>query len=76
MKSKNNNKRNIIQWIAFGIVMLTLVLKLVLFSTGIAYKLTDITMDAITWIGFTIGIVLILISYFFPKTTRNNADSN
>ncbi|PIC95330.1 hypothetical protein CSV69_12045 [Sporosarcina sp. P26b] len=76
MKSKNNNKRIIIQWIALGIVMLSLVLKLVLFTTGIAYNLTDITMNAITWTGFTIGIILILISYLFPKTTRNNADSN
>lgn len=66
MKSENNRKRNIIQWIAFVIVILTLVVKLVLFSTGIAYNLTDITMDAITWTGFTIGIILILISYLFP----------
>ncbi|AOV08134.1 hypothetical protein [Sporosarcina ureilytica] len=76
MKSKNYSKRNIIQWIAFGIVMLTLVLKIVLLSTGIAYNLTDITMDAITWTGFSIGIILILISYLFPETTKNNAASN
>ncbi len=67
MKSKNINKRNNIQWIAFGIVMLSLITKLVLFSTGIAYNLTDITMNAITWTGFTLGIMLMLISYLYPK---------
>lgn len=65
----SNNKRDLIQWIAFGIIMLTLILKMILFITEIAYKLTEATMDIITWTGFTIGVVLILISYLFPKAT-------
>ena len=70
MKSKNNSKRNIIQWIAFGIVMLTLVLRLGLFVTGIAQNLAYSTIDAITWTGLTIGVMLILISYLFPKNSQ------
>lgn len=72
MRSVNNSKRNIIQWIAFGIVMLSLVLKLVLFITGIAYNLSNSTMETITWAGPIIGIILILISYIFPESTKNN----
>lgn len=77
MKGENNSKRNIIQWIAFGIVMLTLVLKLVLFVTGIAQNLAYSSIDTMTWCGLTIGIILLLISYLFPKNTRKNtAHSN
>lgn len=71
MKSKNNSKRKVIQWIAFGIVILTLVLKLVLLNRGIAS--TSSTIDAITWVGFTIGIILLLISYLLPKNIQNNS---
>ena len=77
MKSKNNSKRNIIQWIGFAIVMLTLVLKLWLLVTRISHNLAYSTIDAITWTGLTLGIILTLISYLFPKNTKNsNTDSN
>ena len=39
MKSKGNSKRNIIQWIALGTVMLTPAIRLVLFVSGIAQDL-------------------------------------
>ncbi len=67
MKSKDYSKRNIIQWIAFGIVMLSVVIRLVLFVSGIARDLEYNTINAITWTGFAIGIILLLISYLFPK---------
>lgn len=67
MKSKDYSKRNIIQWIAFGIVMLSMVIRVVLFLSGIARELEYSTINAITWTGLTIGIVLLLVSYLFPK---------
>ncbi|MBF0705995.1 hypothetical protein IQ283_05190 [Alkalihalobacillus hwajinpoensis] len=69
MKSKDYSKRNIIQWIAFGIVMFSMVLRVVLFLSGIARELEYSTINAITWTGLTIGIILLLVSYLFPKET-------
>ncbi|WP_347553056.1 hypothetical protein ABFG93_22750 (plasmid) [Pseudalkalibacillus hwajinpoensis] len=69
MKSKDNSKRNIIQWTAFVIVILSLVIRIALFVSGIAQDLEYSTINAITWTGFTIGIILILVSYLFPKKT-------
>lgn len=71
MKSKTSSKWSIIQWIAFGLVILTLILKLVLLNRGIAS--TSSTIDTITWVGFTTGIILLLISYLFPKNIQNNS---
>jgi len=68
MKNKENSKRNIIQWIAFAIVILTPTTRIVLEITGIApYS----TLNTLTWTGYTISIVLILVSYIFPKKTNN-----
>ena len=68
MNSKDYSKRNIIQWIAFGIVMLSMVIRVVLFLSG-ARELEYSTINAITWTGLTIGIILLLVSYLFPKET-------
>lgn len=69
MKRKDISKRNIIQWIAFGTVMVTLTIRIVLFVSGISRNLAYSTIDTLTWTGFAIGIILILISYLFPKET-------
>ena len=69
MKSKDYSKRNIIQWIAFGVVMLSMVISVVLFLSGIARELEYSTINTITWTGLTIGIILLLVSYLFPKET-------
>ncbi|MDP4549656.1 hypothetical protein Q9251_02025 [Alkalihalobacillus macyae] len=69
MKSKDNSKRTIIQWIAFVIVMLTMVIRLVLFLSGLARDIEYSTINAITWTGFAIGITVLLVSYLFPKET-------
>ena len=69
MRSKQNSKRNNVQWTAFGIVMLTLVIRIMLFLSGIARDLEYSTMNAITWTGFALGISLLLVSYLFPKET-------
>ena len=69
MNSKDYSKRNIIQWIAFGIVILSMVIRVVLFLSGIARELEYSTINAITWTGLTIGIILLLVSYLFPKET-------
>lgn len=69
MKSKDYSKRNIIQWIAFGIVMLSMIIRVVLFLSGIARELEYSTINAITWTGLTVGIILLLVSYLFPKET-------
>ncbi|WP_040285110.1 hypothetical protein [Sporosarcina koreensis] len=63
MHSKAIGKRRILQWIALGIVQLTLIVKLVLFSTGAAQKFAYSTLDAMTWIGFSAGILVLLASY-------------
>jgi multisubunit Na+/H+ antiporter MnhB subunit len=67
MKSKKNRKRNIIQWIAYALVMLTLVIKIVLFISGIYQNLAYSTLDAISWTGLGLGVILLLISYLYPK---------
>jgi uncharacterized membrane protein YbhN (UPF0104 family) len=67
MKSKKNSKRNIIQWIAYAIVMLTLVIKSVLLILGISQKLAYSILDAISWTGLGLGVILLLISYLYPK---------
>jgi uncharacterized membrane protein YbhN (UPF0104 family) len=67
MKSKKNSKRNIIQWIAYAIVMLTLVIKLVLLISGISQNSAYSTLDAISWTGLGLGVILLLISYLYPK---------
>lgn len=67
MKSKDKSKHNIIQWVAYAIVMLTLIIRIVLFVSGIAQNVDYSTLNAITWAGFIIGIILLLISCFFPK---------
>ncbi|MFP3489749.1 hypothetical protein R0K20_19320 [Staphylococcus sp. SIMBA_130] len=69
MNSKDYSKRNIIQWIAFGIVILSMVIRVVLFLSGIASELEYSTINAITWTVLTIGIILLLVSYLFPKET-------
>ncbi len=69
MKSKDYSKRNIIQWIGFGVVMLSMVIRVVLFLSGIARELEYSTINTITWTGLTIGIILLLVSYLFPKET-------
>ncbi|WP_394173269.1 hypothetical protein [Guptibacillus hwajinpoensis] len=66
-KSKGNSKRTIIQWIAFVIVMLTMVIRLVLLLSGMARDLEYSTINAITWTGFSMGITVLLVSYLFPK---------
>ncbi|RIW26639.1 hypothetical protein D3H55_23540 [Bacillus salacetis] len=71
MKNKENSKRNIIQWVAFVIVILTPVTRVILEVAGIAQNLAYSTLTTLTWTGFTIGIVLILASYLFPKKTNN-----
>ncbi|KMM39240.1 hypothetical protein [Guptibacillus hwajinpoensis] len=68
-KSKGNSKRTIIQWIAFVIVMLTMVTRLVLLLSGIARDIEYSTINAITWTGFSMGITVLLVSYLFPKET-------
>ncbi|MFS0824714.1 hypothetical protein [Bacillus sp. 1P02SD] len=67
MKNKDNSKRNIIQWIAFVIVILVPITRVVLELSGLSQDLSLSTLNAITWTGFTIGIILILVSYLFPK---------
>ncbi len=67
MKIKNNNKRKIIQWIALGIVLLSTVIRLVLVVSGVGQNIAYSTQTAIMWIGYGIGIILLLISYLFPK---------
>jgi multisubunit Na+/H+ antiporter MnhB subunit len=67
MKSKKNRKRNIIQWIAYAIVLLTLVIKIVLFISGISQNLAYSTLDAISWTGLGLGVILLLISYLYLK---------
>ncbi|MBF0707756.1 MULTISPECIES: hypothetical protein [Bacillaceae] len=69
MKSEQSSKRNNIQWTAFGIVMLTLVIRITLILSGIAQDLEYSTMNAITWTGFAVGIIFLLVSYLFPKGT-------
>ncbi|MFC6039662.1 hypothetical protein ACFPYN_09550 [Paenisporosarcina macmurdoensis] len=71
MKNKENSKRNIIQWIAFAIVILTPTTRIVLEITGIAQNFAYSTLNTLTWTGYTISIVLILVSYIFPKKTNN-----
>ncbi|MDQ0483977.1 hypothetical protein [Guptibacillus hwajinpoensis] len=68
-KSKGNSKRTIIQWIAFVIVMLSVVIRLGIFLSGMARNLEYSTINAITWTGFAIGITVLLVSYLFPKET-------
>lgn len=68
MKNKENSQRNNIQWIAFAMVIITPTTRIMLELTGIlAYS----TLNILTWTGYTIAIVLILVSYIFPKKTNN-----
>jgi hypothetical protein len=67
MKNKENSKRPIIQWMAFVVVMLTVAIRIVLFISGIAQGLDYNTLNAITWTGFVIGLILLFVSYLFPK---------
>ncbi|MCT2534858.1 hypothetical protein NC661_04035 [Aquibacillus koreensis] len=67
MESKKRSNRNIIQGIAYAIVVITLTMRIVLFVSGIAQNLAYSTLDAITWTGLAIGIILLLMSYLFPK---------
>lgn len=76
MKNKENSKRNIIQWVAFAIVLLAPTIRVVLEVTGIARNLAYSTLNTLTWTGFTIGIVLVLVSYLFSKKTNNARQEN
>ncbi|SEN98064.1 hypothetical protein SAMN05192533_1364 [Mesobacillus persicus] len=67
MRSKENSKRKITQWIAYAIVMLTLAIRLVLLLSGLSQNLSLTTLDTITWTGFAIGVILLLVSYLFPE---------
>ena len=53
--------------IAYAIVMLTLTIRLGLLISGLSQNLSLSTLDAITWTGFAIGIILLMASYLFPK---------
>jgi divalent metal cation (Fe/Co/Zn/Cd) transporter len=66
MKSRENRKRNI-QWIAYAIVMLTLLIKIVLFILGVSQSLAYSTLDLISWTGLGLGVILLLISYLLPR---------
>lgn len=66
MKSRKNRKRNI-QWIAYAIVMLTLLIKIVLFILGVSQSLAYSTLDLISWTGLGLGVILLLISYLIPR---------
>ncbi|PFG05295.1 hypothetical protein ATG71_2124 [Bacillus sp. es.034] len=65
MKSRKNRKRNI-QWIAYAIVMLTLLIKIVLFILGVSQSLAYSTLDLISWTALGLGVILLLISYLLP----------
>ncbi len=70
LKNRNNSKREVVQWIGFGIVMLAFLLYLLLLVTGVARNLSVITLDGlnvIKWGVVGIGVVVILISYLIPK---------
>lgn len=67
MRTKDTSKRTIIQWIAFVIVMLAVLSRVVLFLTGIAQNLEYSTINAITWTGISIGILVFFSSYLFKE---------
>ncbi len=66
MKNRENRKRNI-QWIAYAIVMLTLLIKIVLFILGVSQRLADSRLDLISCTGLGLGVILLLISFLLPK---------
>lgn len=66
MKSRKNRKRNI-QWIAYAIVMLTLLIKIILFNLEVSQSLPYSTFDLISWTGLGLGVILLLISYLIPR---------
>ncbi|TCI47653.1 MULTISPECIES: hypothetical protein [unclassified Exiguobacterium] len=72
MKRKDNSKRTIIQWIAFAIVILGQVIRLVLEISGLAQNLSLSTLNAISLTGFAIGIILILVSFLFPNKKKKD----
>jgi hypothetical protein len=76
MKIKENRKRTIIQWVAFAIVILVPATRVVLDVTGIAQNLAYRTLNTITWRGFAIGIVVVLVFYLFPKKINTTKQGN
>ena len=76
MKSKDKSKRNIIQWIAFFIVILGSIVRLVLEISGLAQHLSLSTLNAVPLTGFSIGIILVLISFLFPDKKQKDVIKN
>ncbi|WP_226658884.1 hypothetical protein [Pseudalkalibacillus hwajinpoensis] len=68
MKNKENRKRKTVQWIGFSIVMLTFLVNLLLYVTGISRDISISTLDGMKWFGIGAGCVVVSSSYFIPKT--------
>ncbi|QHA91213.1 hypothetical protein [Bacillus sp. N1-1] len=68
MKNRENRKRKTIQWVGFSIVIFAFLVNLVLYVTGISSNLSISTLDGMKWIGIGVGSVVVLASYFIPKT--------
>jgi hypothetical protein len=68
MKSKKKSKCNIIQWIAYACNSNAYAfLKLGLLISGISQNSAYSTLDIISWTGLGLGVILLLISYSYPK---------
>ncbi|GAA0596674.1 MULTISPECIES: hypothetical protein [Virgibacillus] len=61
------NKREVFQYIAYGIVMLTLVSKLILSFVRVTEKMPASIYYAYEPVGLTIGLIFLGISFLFPK---------
>ncbi|ALX47631.1 hypothetical protein SAMN05216238_11282 [Lentibacillus persicus] len=67
MKKNRLNKRDLFQYIGFGIIMLTLISKLILSFTGVTQKMSQLVYHGYDPLGVTIGLVFLALSFLFPK---------
>ncbi|RIW32003.1 hypothetical protein D3H55_14070 [Bacillus salacetis] len=62
-----NDKRRILQWIGFIMVMATLLFMIFISLTGISRDLSQTTLTIIKWSGLSIGLLFVMITYWFPE---------
>ncbi|PIC70761.1 hypothetical protein CSV77_07525 [Sporosarcina sp. P16b] len=63
--------RDVLQYLGLFIVLGTNIVRLVLYSTGVAYTIPETTFNVWTYTAMGVAMALLLVSYLFPKRKQS-----
>ncbi|PID21361.1 hypothetical protein CSV61_09000 [Sporosarcina sp. P3] len=71
MEKQQKNTRDVLQYVALFIVLGSQIVRLILYSTGVAYTISEKALNLWMYIGWGAAIALLLVSYLFPKKEQS-----